>query len=103
MNGALQGIGYQHVMRLSQNGFIFCIDVRKMAFFMFFNVLYFNGLYLSTLTELLLFSYVASMSCLRLRRGTERSLGENEGKVRRMLEGGQSGVKVGCEMLLESL
>ena len=74
-----------------------------MAFFVFFNVLSFNGLYISTLTELLLFSYVASMSCPRMRRGTERTLGENEGKVRRMLEGGQIGVKVGCEMLLESL
>ena len=74
-----------------------------MAFFMFFNVLSFNELYISTLTELLLFSYVASMSCLQMRRGTERTLGENEGKVRRMSEEGKNVVKVGCGMLFEGL
>ena len=74
-----------------------------MAFFMFFNVLSFNGLYLSTLTELLLFSYVASMSCLRMRRGAGRTLRKEEGKVRRMSEEGKNVVKVGCGMLMESL
>jgi len=38
-----------------------------------------------------------------MRRGTERSLGENEGKVRRMSEEGKNVVKVGCGMLMESL
>ena len=74
-----------------------------MAFFMFFNVLSFNVLYLSTLTELLLFSYVASMSCLQMRRGAGRTLEKDEGKVRRMSEEGKNVVKVGCGMLMESL